>query len=375
MGVKVRFTSLINFISRSSVQWVDGEGVQFIGEKAVSSKIARNLIRLLYPLYAILFLSNLRIRQFQRDVSFLWTPKGLFTDLYALIYLKVILQKRIVCEKNELNRAIKLNVKVKNKGNPIQTVFSAIYLLTASLQDELVRYFDHVIVISTRMYDWANKRNNRVSLVPILVDPEEAHNADTDPLDLKVGPLKIGFFGTLDNHKEGLLDFINVLARFSGKYDYRLDVYGLAKQEERTRIMSIVCNLKISKKVIIHDFLPGEIARQKMRECEVLILPRKSNLQNEYGFSTKLGEYLISGAAVLITDVSDNARYIKDKVNGIIYPAGDVTALESALSYAFAFRESLSRIAKQGQLLALEQFSYKKHAHIIYSSITGFGAV
>jgi glycosyltransferase involved in cell wall biosynthesis len=81
----------------------------------------------------------------------------------------------------------------------------------------------------------------------------------------------------------------------------------------------------------------GNIEPEKLRyefiKYHLLILPRPLNKRTKYGFSTKLSEYLVSGVPVLLTDVSDNALYIKDNFNGYLIPPGSANALAEKLVY------------------------------------------
>jgi glycosyltransferase involved in cell wall biosynthesis len=92
----------------------------------------------------------------------------------------------------------------------------------------------------------------------------------------------------------------------------------------------------------------------------LLILPRPLRKQAQYGFSTKLSEYLTSGVPVLLTDVSDNAMYIRDNYNGFIISPNSLSALVSKLKWIIDnYDEYASVVTENAVRTAEEVFDYR----------------
>lgn len=57
---------------------------------------------------------------------------------------------------------------------------------------------------------------------------------------------------------------------------------------------------------------------QMLKNAEALVLDRPNSLQAQYGFPTKLGEYLLTGNPVVVTKVGDIPLYLKDGVSALL---------------------------------------------------------
>lgn len=89
----------------------------------------------------------------------------------------------------------------------------------------------------------------------------------------------------------------------------------------------------VEKKEFIENNYPGEdineniiflgrIAHEKcismLRRSDFSMIIREDNHLSKFGFSTKIGEALANGIPVIVTNTSDNRRYIQNGINGYI---------------------------------------------------------
>jgi glycosyltransferase involved in cell wall biosynthesis len=96
------------------------------------------------------------------------------------------------------------------------------------------------------------------------------------------------------------------------------------------------------------------------------VIPRGFTLQNNYGFSTKLSDYLDHGKPILITDVSDNHLFIKDGINGFIVPTDDNEKMYAKLVYIIDNYESLKDdIQKNANETSKQSFYYNNFSEIL----------
>ena len=104
----------------------------------------------------------------------------------------------------------------------------------------------------------------------------------------------------------------------------------------------------------------------------LLILPRPLNTQTNFGFSTKLAEYLISGVPVLVTDVSDNKIYIKDGFNGFMVDEISATGFEKKLIDIVGNYEVEKHIvSKEAFNTAKNHFDYRLYKDILTNFFFG----
>jgi len=104
------------------------------------------------------------------------------------------------------------------------------------------------------------------------------------------------------------------------------------------------------------------------KEAHLLILPRGNTKQNQYGFSTKLSEYLVSGRPVLVTNVSDNGKYIKDGFNGFIIPPDSLESMTNKIKYIYENYNSFNEMIPSNALKTVkENFDYNLYSNSLYS--------
>jgi glycosyltransferase involved in cell wall biosynthesis len=111
-------------------------------------------------------------------------------------------------------------------------------------------------------------------------------------------------------------------------------------------------------------FYMGNIDPDKLtdefRKYNLLILPRPLNRRTKYGFSTKLSEYLVSGVPVLATDVSDNALYIRDGINGYLIPPGSAPVMaEKMLQVIENYNQQAKALAENAYNTVRQELDYR----------------
>ena len=76
--------------------------------------------------------------------------------------------------------------------------------------------------------------------------------------------------------------------------------------------------------MVFTDSVSPTTIPQYFMDAEMLVLARPDNIQAKYGFPTKLGEYLLSGRPVVLTDVGNITDFLKDGVSAFIAKPGDI---------------------------------------------------
>ncbi len=95
-------------------------------------------------------------------------------------------------------------------------------------------------------------------------------------------------------------------------------------------------------------------------------MPRGYSIQNKYGFSTKLSDYLNHQKLVLVTDISDNKMYIDDGVNGFIVPPDNPELMYKKLIYIVENLEAVERTVLPNVLsTSINQFHYKNYGTVL----------
>lgn len=269
-------------------------------------------------------------------IVYFYPQTKVLMDLISLIIFKYLNGNKIYCDMNELRRGGLYNREfsknfLKRIIRPF--VYSNI-LFNCILSENISRYYDGLVVISTNIESYFARYNKNLLRVPILSDTSKKLFSSA-PILKNEDKFSMCFTGWISLKKEGFDILYDALSKVKIKFkNFQLNLFGpVSKHSKNLLLNDLPLKYGIKENIIYHGFIEHKNIMKEMQKNHLLILPRPQNLQTKYGFSTKLSEYLVSGIPVLVTDVSDNALYIKDGYNGIIVKPGDAHEMAEKIIY------------------------------------------
>jgi glycosyltransferase involved in cell wall biosynthesis len=294
-------------------------------------------------------------------VIYLYPTTFVLRDFIYLCYFKFLKKYRFFCEINEL-RVTNLFFKSTSKGffsKMRVRVKNAIDYFLFSLNERQVPFYDGIVVISTALEKYFIKYTKQIIRIPIL--------CDASATEFKISPpfydgslFRICFAGYIHSQKEGFDIFLEALQMVNETKNTELFMYGVLFDEDRKELESLARKLGLENKIhYLGNLDPGALPREFLK-YHLLILPRPLSPQIHYGFSTKLSEYLTSGIPVLVTDVSDNALFIRDNFNGFIIPPGSsVIMRDKLLEIIDNYNTIASQLASNAIETAKKELDYR----------------
>ncbi len=297
-------------------------------------------------------------------VIYLYPTVFVIKDFFYFIFFKVLRRYRFYCDVNELrvtnaspitsseNTTTKILARLKSFSDHI------IYRLS-ELQ---VPFYDGIVVISTNLERYFARYTGKIVRVPILCDTSKT--GDMKPVSgLTDGAFRICFAGSVNCRKEGFDILLEAMSRVIETRDVELYLYGMMLEKDRKELNRLMEKYRLDKKVHSMGNIEPDELQTVFPKYNLLIIPRPLIPQTNYGFSTKLSEYLISGVPVLVTDVSDNSVYIKDNYNGyIISPGSSVLMAEKIIEIIERYNDHAPLIVKNALATAREVFDYKLYS-------------
>ncbi len=311
--------------------------------------------------FNILFLKRLFnfSKKHKGQRRFIFYPSPLvYLEVLALAYLKGIKKQQIFCELNEIRLYSSsfhepltfTRLKYSLKKITYKTVFF--------IMQYLLYFYSGIICISTSIEQYARKYNSKTIRVPILTDPFLELKPQNNKSYSKQGYFNIGFSGTIHPSKENLLDFIKTLDNLI-KEGHKI-VFNLCGHVYDKDYDKIFNNNDFQIELNYFGNLNQIELSTFLLQQNLLVIPRGYTLQNKFGFSTKLSDYLNHKKTILLTDISDNSLYIKDGINGYIVPPNDNKAMFKKLVYIIKnFKENEIKIIENAYSTSLENFYYK----------------
>lgn len=311
------------------------------------------------------FLDQVLERVPQPDIIWLYN-KITYPAVKAVLSKAKRLNCKTVTEKNELETALADNYRIHIR-NPVKSLLFR-YLRAqkkskAAKSDQAAFKFDGIITISRRLEDYYKQHPN-VLRIPILVDTVAAPQK-TEGQRYKSGDtFKIGYFGQISEQKDGVFSLILSVKSLAERYPVECHLYGPATESVKRDLQPFLGFPSVQ----YHGSIKGSEVAALLPGFHLLALIRPFNLQTDYGFSTKLGEYLGSGSAVITTAISDNAFYLKDGWSAYLLPSQEVInqeQLQRKLEDLIKNAESIDSVGAHGREVAQENFDFRCYKKIL----------
>ncbi len=141
----------------------------------------------------------------------------------------------------------------------------------------------------------------------------------------------IAYCGKASNNKDGVDRLIKAFSIVQKKLpDVKLFIIGDPPDSDSDNI-NLVKSLNLEVNIVFTGKVEADIIPQILKDASVLALARPDNLQNRYGFPTKLGEYLLTSNPVVITRVGDIPLFLKDGESAYMSDCDDIEAFASNL--------------------------------------------
>lgn len=219
---------------------------------------------------------------------------------------------------------------------------------------------DGLFVISKGLKDYFVSKGvdaQKISIVNMTVDCtrfEGVMKNNDEPSD-------IVFCGSIKNSIDGVDELIKAFALIAPSYPFvNLRILGRIdeKNKDYQDNVRLVDSLKLKDRVVFTGAVPYEDVPQHLVNASVLALDRPDCKQAQYGFPTKLGEYLLSGNPVVVTEVGDIPYYLRDKENALLAVPGIPKFFAEKLSWALDHPDEAKQIGEKGKQLALKEFNY-----------------
>jgi glycosyltransferase involved in cell wall biosynthesis len=180
-------------------------------------------------------------------------------------------------------------------------------------------------------------------------------------LDFTTKSNTITYCGTISEQKDGISYLLKAFAVVSKKHEeISLTLIGPFENETtKSNVLKLIKDLHIENKVVFLGKVSAENMPRILSDAKILALSRPDNKQAQYGFPTKLGEYLMTRRPVVITRVGDFDKYLNDKENVIFAKSDNVNDFAKKLLWTLDNYELAKEIGLKGSEAATNYFNYK----------------
>lgn len=241
------------------------------------------------------------------------------------------------------------------------------------LERNILPLIDGIIVISDTLISYVKKYCSQCALItkiPILVEYDKYNMADHS--EESVIPY-IFHSGTLYEQKDGFLSMLKAFGKIVNDlpFDVKLISTGTpVGSKHETEIIKILQDYNISDKVVFTGYLNNEDVRNYLSKASFVIINKLPTQQNQYCFSTKLGEYMAASKAIITTNVGEAMNWLTHGENAYIVPTNDVEALGKAMKKLFLDKDLRKRLGIGANKACKTFFSIEANSGKLKAAIT-----
>jgi len=223
------------------------------------------------------------------------------------------------------------------------------------------KIFDGFIPISEELLKLATRYGSlkaKKLKVPILIDQSRVNTFSTTTNNNPFFDLPYIFYaGTISEHKDGIISSVKAFIEASKSLSFPI-YYIIAgpQSEDLLSIQLLATEFDFESKIIYIGNISDQEVISFLQRSTLFISYKKDNIQNRNGFSTKLGEVLVSQVAIITTTIGEHNYYLKDGESAYIVEPGMIGAIAEKIVQAFTCPSERKRIAETGRNIALKEF-------------------
>lgn len=225
-------------------------------------------------------------------------------------------------------------------------LFSNIFVMT----DNLLSFFKSQNVSANKLHKLPN-----ALYLPLF---KERSSYDSD---LPLPSTYIAFSGTYNDKKDGILSFLDVFKIVNSyKPEIKLVVIGDGNDNEKRLMNDRIILLGLENQVYLMGRVSSQWVPSILKKAQILISNRPPSLQADYGFPTKIIEYLSTGLPVVTTLTGELHKYLIDRQNAFIMPFNNnVIASKIILDVLKSYKAS-KEVGMNGYNLIKKNFDAEK---------------
>jgi len=223
---------------------------------------------------------------------------------------------------------------------------------------ETAQRLDTLVVISDALkkdFSANGVESERIRVVNMTVDPSRFVGLNKH----KSVNRYVTYCGSAFNEQDGIDELIKAFFIVSKQIeDVRLRIIGqIPSPDDASGNLKMIEEFGIGDRIEFMGQVDYKMIPQLLMDAAVLALDRPDSLQAQYGFPTKLGEYLLTGNPVVVTKVGDIPMFLKDGESALLANERDSEDFASKLIWALNHPDEAAAIGEKGKGAALKYFN------------------
>ena len=211
-------------------------------------------------------------------------------------------------------------------------------------------------------------RNKEIPVVSMGVDPEYFQREKDYEPPSKSDTLRIVTCGRLHPGK-GHDDVIRAVGELRDK-GYRLQLSLLGEGPDRRRLQTLVSEFMLEEVVRFRGAVSESVVRAQLQEAHMFVL---ASHQEAIGVATM--EAMAMSLPVIVTEVGGVSELVRDQVDGLLVPPGDMSAIVQAITFLAETPTVAVAMGRSGALRVRSSFHSRLSAEMLTQLINAHVSV
>lgn len=227
----------------------------------------------------------------------------------------------------------------------------------------LLPRFDGIFLISNKLMEYIGRFNGATKKLLTVVDLSFFNTDKPSPYPFPY----IGYCGTISGNKDGVPILIEAFARIADRFPcVKLVLVGNnANKNAIKETLDAIDRLHLQDRVVFTGLVEREMMPVILCNAQILVVAKPDNEQNSGNFPIKIGEYLATGAPIVVTRVGEIPLYIQDGETGFLAAPGSAESFADKMSQALTDPVKAATVGLNGKKIAEQLFDYKLQSGIM----------
>lgn len=165
------------------------------------------------------------------------------------------------------------------------------------------------------------------------------------------------YMGNMQLAKDNVDNIIEAFALLADRYpELELHLYGTPGASDKALLQSVIDRHGLEARVLLKGRAGYESVPQILANATLLVTSQPDTRRAEGGFPTKMAEYMMSHTPMLVTDVGEICRYVKDGETAFVVAPADPVAYSERVADILDDPESAKCIAENAYEYASANF-------------------
>lgn len=222
------------------------------------------------------------------------------------------------------------------------------------------KYFSGRVLMTEALRDFYN---DKIRVLPShimcsILDEGRFENVIPQKSDRKY----LCYMGNLMLKKDDICTIIRAFCEIKDEYpDLDLHLYGNESTPEESQILrTLISEHGAQNRVFLKGRVDYEQVPAILAGATLLVTAQPNTKRAEGGFPTKMGEYMMTGVPMIVTDVGEISHHVTHKKDCYMVSSQSPYKYAETLRYALTHKNESKQIAKQAYENAYQNYSSQK---------------